>query len=161
MPQIKILYASDFHGSTIVFRKFVNAGLMYKVDYLIYGGDISGKYFVPILRKRDSFEVYYLGKRQVMKENEVLKFVEKIENSGGYTVIADEEEYEKMSSDPSYSEWVFKKLMEDRLRSWLMFAEDKLRNKNIQLLLQLGNDDEEFLANVIKERESSNIKYVE
>ena len=161
MPQLKILYASDFHGSTIVFRKFVNASLMYKVDYSIYGGDISGKYFVPILRRKDYFEAYYLNKKHVMKENELQKFVEKIENSGGYTIVVEENEYEKINTDQSYADRVFKELMESRLKSWLVFAEDKLKDKDIQLLLQLGNDDEEFLAGVIKELESSKVRYVE
>ena len=47
--QIKILYTTDIHGSDVIFKKFLNAGKIYKVNYLIIGGDIAGKYLTPIV----------------------------------------------------------------------------------------------------------------
>jgi len=39
----KILYASDLHGSSLCFRKFLNAGKIYKADVLIIGGDLTAR----------------------------------------------------------------------------------------------------------------------
>jgi len=47
--KVKILFTSDVHGSDIVFRKFLNAGLMYEVNALVIGGDIAGKALHPII----------------------------------------------------------------------------------------------------------------
>ena len=37
------------HGSERTFRKFVNCAKFYKVDHLVMGGDIMGKFLVPIV----------------------------------------------------------------------------------------------------------------
>ena len=50
-PTRRILFATDVHGSERCFRKFINAGSLYKVDYLILGGDITGKLLVPIVKQ--------------------------------------------------------------------------------------------------------------
>ena len=49
----RILFATDIHGSERCFRKFLNAAPLYDVDYLILGGDITGKLLVPIVRNGD------------------------------------------------------------------------------------------------------------
>jgi Icc-related predicted phosphoesterase len=46
---VRLLFASDIHASYTVFKKFLNAGKIYKVDGLIIGGDIAGKALVPII----------------------------------------------------------------------------------------------------------------
>ena len=47
--QLRILFATDIHGSERCFRKFLNAAAFYKVDVLIMGGDVTGKMLVPIV----------------------------------------------------------------------------------------------------------------
>ena len=37
----RILFATDVHGSDVCFRKFINSGKLYEIDYLILGGDIT------------------------------------------------------------------------------------------------------------------------
>ena len=46
---VKIFYASDVHGSTRCFKKFLNAGKFYSADALVLGGDITGKAIVPFV----------------------------------------------------------------------------------------------------------------
>ena len=48
----KAYYASDIHGSELLWRKFLNAGKFYGADVLIMGGDIAGKAVIPIVRRR-------------------------------------------------------------------------------------------------------------
>jgi Icc-related predicted phosphoesterase len=51
MGKIRIFYASDVHGSERCFKKFINAGKIYKANALILGGDLTGKKMIPILRE--------------------------------------------------------------------------------------------------------------
>ena len=50
----RILFATDVHGSERCFRKFLNAAPLYEIDYLILGGDITGKLMVPIVSRTTS-----------------------------------------------------------------------------------------------------------
>ena len=47
--RVRLFYATDVHGSERTFRKFVNGAKFYKVDHLVMGGDIMGKFMVPIV----------------------------------------------------------------------------------------------------------------
>ena len=49
----RLFYATDIHGSERTFRKFINGAKFYKVDHIIMGGDITGKFLVPIVHERD------------------------------------------------------------------------------------------------------------
>ena len=48
-PRLEIFYASDFHGSERVFRKFLNAAAFYKVRAVVFGGDLTGKAIIPFV----------------------------------------------------------------------------------------------------------------
>ena len=52
--QTRVFFATDIHGSERTFRKFLNGAKFYKVDHIIMGGDITGKFLVPIVHERDS-----------------------------------------------------------------------------------------------------------
>ena len=49
--QTKIYFVSDIHGSERCFRKFLNAGPLYKADVMIMGGDLAGKELLIISQK--------------------------------------------------------------------------------------------------------------
>ena len=49
--QTKIYFVSDIHGSERCFRKFLNAGPVYKADVMIMGGDLAGKELLIISKK--------------------------------------------------------------------------------------------------------------
>ncbi|MGB9693522.1 MAG: hypothetical protein ACPLYF_01620, partial [Fervidobacterium sp.] len=47
----RILFATDLHGATQVFLKFISASKLYNVDAAILGGDITGKMVIPIIKR--------------------------------------------------------------------------------------------------------------
>ena len=47
----RILFATDVHGSSKCFRKFINAAPVYKADVLVLGGDLTGKAIQTIVRQ--------------------------------------------------------------------------------------------------------------
>ncbi|MEM2105090.1 MAG: hypothetical protein QXV21_01295, partial [Candidatus Bathyarchaeia archaeon] len=48
--ETRLLFATDMHGSEGVWRKFLNASAMLKVDVAICGGDLTGKMIVPVVK---------------------------------------------------------------------------------------------------------------
>ena len=52
---LKLFFATDVHGSGLVFRKFVNAGKFYGSEHLILGGDITGKLLIPIIEENGKY----------------------------------------------------------------------------------------------------------
>jgi Icc-related predicted phosphoesterase len=47
----RLFFASDFHGSQRIFRKFVNASKHYEPNALVMGGDVVGKLAIPVIRE--------------------------------------------------------------------------------------------------------------
>ena len=45
--RLTIFFASDLHGSTVCFRKFINGARFYGADVLVLGGDLTGKAVLP------------------------------------------------------------------------------------------------------------------
>jgi Icc-related predicted phosphoesterase len=46
---LRAFLASDFHGSDVVFRKFVNALDVYKCDIAFFSGDINGNSMILLI----------------------------------------------------------------------------------------------------------------
>ena len=61
----RLFFASDFHGSQRIFRKFVNAAKHYEADVLIMGGDVVGKLAIPVIRESNGyFRAHLMGKTE-------------------------------------------------------------------------------------------------
>ncbi len=61
--ELTIFFATDVHGSSVCFKKFVGAAKFYGADVLVLGGDVTGKMVVPIARQADgSYLTSFAGK---------------------------------------------------------------------------------------------------
>lgn len=139
---MKLFYASDVHGSDVCFRKFLNAAKVYKADVIVLGGDLTGKALVPIVRSGESYRAEVFGKTWVAKgAAELEKVAEAIRSNGFYTVVMEEDEYEKLSKEPALVDELFTKLMVETLREWVKLAEEKLRGSGVRAYIMPGNDD--------------------
>ncbi len=145
---VKLLFTSDIHGSDVVFKKFLNAGKMYKVDALIIGGDLAGKALYPIVDLGEGkFEV---DSRVVGREG-LQQVIAEIRNSGNYYVITDKKGLEAMKEDKRQLDEAFKNAISEVLRNWIKIAEEKLSDFNVPLYYNLGNDDPEYMFDVLSE----------
>lgn len=135
-----LLFASDFHGSDKVYRKFLNAGKIYKPNFLIAGGDLTGKAIIPIVKRPDgSYSVRYKGEDLRIRSSEELLHIEtNITSSGYYPYETTPEEMEKMDDGKVHE--LFTLLMKKRIESWVKLAEDRLRGI-AEVYLLPGNDD--------------------
>jgi len=70
---MRIYFTTDLHGSQKCWLKFLATPKYYQADVIIIGGDITGKFVVPIVHHpRGHAEATYMGiKRRMKKEEEV------------------------------------------------------------------------------------------
>ncbi|RLI20432.1 phosphoesterase [Candidatus Bathyarchaeota archaeon] len=151
----RILFATDMHGSEGVWRKFLNASAMLKVDVAICGGDLTGKMIVPIVEQKDGkYAYYFMGKNHIAESNQLDKVFKDIRGIGYYPYLTNESEYEEMTKNPKKVDEVFEKVMKSTLESWLELIPQKLPN-GTPVVVCPGNDDRLLVDDVI-----NNSKYV-
>ena len=152
----RIFFTTDVHGSTVVFKKFINAGKFYEAQILILGGDMIGKMVVPIVNQGSGrFSANYLGKLYDVGEGDELDKLEAtLENSGLYPVRLTPNEVQAYKEDRSLVEKRFAELAKERLSRWLDIAEERLRGTGIRCYVQPGNDDPYEVDSVFRSSET-------
>jgi Icc-related predicted phosphoesterase len=141
---LQLFYASDVHGSDVLWRKFVNAGKFYGVDVLVMGGDIAGKAVVPIVRRNGGFVARQVSGDRVFGDDELPAVEKRIRDLGFYPLQLAEDEVERADVDD-----VFARAMAEGLEKWLRLAEERLDGTGIRIFVMLGNDDEPALREVL------------
>lgn len=141
--KIRIFYTTDVHGSTVVFKKFINSAKFYEAQVIILGGDMVGKMIVPLVEQADhSYRANYLGKVYDVNLGEELEHLEQnLENSGLYPLRLSPEEVKAFDDDKSLVEKRFGQLAAERVAKWMQIAEDRLKGTEIKCFVQPGNDD--------------------
>lgn len=138
----RVFYTTDLHGSTVVFKKFINAAKYYDVQVLILGGDMVGKLIIPLVAHSDGhYSANYLGQVYDLEGEELPKAELNFENSGLYPVRVTPDEVEAYRLDRSLVEKKFAQLATERIMRWLEIAEERLRGTGIRCYVQPGNDD--------------------
>ena len=145
----KSFYASDIHGSEMLWRKFINAAAFYKAEVLIMGGDVAGKAVVPIVNRNTSFYAPSITGEQAFTEDQLPGLERRIRDLGLYPHQMTEDELKTIGNDQKALDALFLQIMEETLERWIALAEERLRGKGIQVYVMLGNDDEPALREVI------------
>jgi uncharacterized protein len=153
MKMTRILYGSDFHGSDTVYRKFINAAYQYQASVLIVGGDVTGKGMIPIINEGSGVYTGYLfgARTDCRSKEEIDKFKKTISSVGFYPIVLEKDEADALEKDPGAMSKRFEAEMCQRVREWMILAEEKLTPKNISLYFMPGNDDLFSIDEVIKE----------
>lgn len=139
----RILYGSDFHGSDMVYRKFLSAAFQYQVDYLIVGGDVTGKAMVPIIdHGNGTYTSSLFGKDlTASNEDEKEKISKDISNVGFYPILLKPDEAEALENNMDLLSHRFEQEMCQRIRDWMQLADEKLTPQKKTMLFMSGNDD--------------------
>ncbi|MEN2974384.1 MAG: metallophosphoesterase [Candidatus Caldarchaeales archaeon] len=138
----RILFTTDVHGSEYVFRKFLNALSIYKIDVGIMMGDLSGKLIIPIIKNEDgSYSVTFLGEKKKVKETQIEELKKEIMAVGYYPVTMDRRKFEELEESPEERDRLFINEIKERLRKWIQLAEERLKDKEIRFFISAGNDD--------------------
>ena len=146
---VTLYYASDIHGSDLLWRKFVNAGRFYDADVLVMGGDITGKAVAPIVRENGGFRASEIAGERVFGEDELPALEKRIRDLGFYPLLTTQDELAAAHGDERAVATFFYDAMAASLRGWLELAEDRLGGSGIRLYVMLGNDDEPRLREVL------------
>jgi uncharacterized protein len=143
MKMLRILYGSDFHGSDIVFRKFIASALQYKANVLIVGGDVTGKAMVPVIHQGGGHYSANLfgGDLSAATLNELDKVKKSISNVGFYPIVLEKDEAEELEKNHDKMAARFEHEMCQRIREWMILAEEKLVPQKMDLYFMPGNDD--------------------
>jgi Icc-related predicted phosphoesterase len=146
---LTLYYASDIHGSDLLWRKFVNAGRFYDANVLVMGGDITGKAVAPIVRENGGFRASEIAGERVFDEDDLPAVEKRIRDLGFYPLITTQEELEAARADEGAVATFFYDAMASSLKRWLDLAEERIAGTGIHLYVMLGNDDEPRLREVL------------
>ena len=145
----KSFYASDIHGSDMLWRKFINAATFYGAEVLIMGGDIAGKAVLPIVRRSSQYFVPGFAGERAFTEDELPTLERRIRDLGQYPYRMTEDELAAVQHDRGAIDALFSRIMRETLERWLRLAEERLQGKGVRLYVMLGNDDEPALREVL------------
>jgi Icc-related predicted phosphoesterase len=139
---LRLYYASDIHGSEVLWRKFLNAAAGYEAQVLVMGGDVTGKVVVPLVERPDGVEVELFGERQVLADPDAVEQMEhRIRANGMYPHRMAAAEVERVAGLPldDRERW-FGDVMRRTFDGWLALADERL-DDSIRCFVMPGNDD--------------------
>jgi hypothetical protein len=148
---IRIFFVTDVHGSNLCYRKFLNALKVYNVDVGILLGDLTGKMLIPLVEKpQGGWSTTFMGHQlEVETQEELDKLKKTIEMVGYYWSILTMDEFNVYKSDPKKLDELFNRLMLERLREWIVMADERLANTSYKVYMAPGNDDHMEVDDVI------------
>ncbi|WP_256290532.1 metallophosphoesterase family protein [Halobellus inordinatus] len=138
----RLFFATDVHGSTACWKKFINSADFYDADVLVLGGDTTGKAIFPIVDEGDRYTYTRQGdEHTITEESELEDLLESLENTGYYPYVMDQAEYEQLQSadDDERQNEIFLSEMKARIEEWIDFAEARLDDTPVYACP--GNDD--------------------
>ncbi len=134
---LTLYYASDIHGSDLLWRKFLGASAFYGADAAIMGGDLLGKAVVPIERRDDgTYKLTFLGAERVIGDGELAETESSIRFNGFYPWVASADEITRRRAD---QEALFHQVARGELQHWIDLADERA-NGNRPFVIA-GNDD--------------------
>jgi Icc-related predicted phosphoesterase len=140
---LRILFATDFHGAEVCFRKLFNLAPRAKADVIVIGGDLCGKGLVPLVERNGSFGGEFLGTPFDVVAGAPTEEIEKrIRFHGFYPYRSTPEEVERLRTDPGYLETVMNEELVATVARWMTLADEKLAGTDTICVSIPGNDDE-------------------
>jgi uncharacterized protein len=139
---MRIYFCSDVHASRKCWKKFLNSWKFYEADHIILGGDITGKFVVPIVDRGPTYTATVMGiERKVGTREELEELKTKISDAGQYPFMTTPDEYAEHEGDQGKIDQLFKRLMMERVEEWMEEADDKLRGTGVRCFVSGANDD--------------------
>ena len=141
---LRLYYASDIHGTAVLWRKFLRAPEVYKASVLVMGGDLTGKAVVPVVEDGSGGRVAQLfGQRvEARDEKQVAELEDRVRANGMYPHQMTRAEVDRVASlSPEEREGWFEVVMLDTFGHWLELAPERLTDPSVRCFVMPGNDD--------------------
>ena len=153
--RLRIVVASDIHGSDLCWKKFLAAGQFYRADVLVLAGDVTGKALVPLVEEaRGAYRARFMGADELVSGADLDALESRIRFNGFYPHRCSPEEAERLRVDPAARERIFTSAMKTTAEHWIELADDRLRGSAVRCLVMPGNDDEPFVDAVLASSET-------
>lgn len=140
---MRIYFCSDIHASRKCWKKFLNTASVYGADHLIVGGDITGKFVVPIVEgvggRRTATFMGVARTAETIDELDRLKTW--IADAGQYVFEATQDEVDALSGNQQRIDDLFRRLVVERVEAWIDEAETKLSGSGVRVFVSGANDD--------------------
>lgn len=139
---LKVFFATDLHGSEVVFRKWLNSAKHYGADSLVMGGDLTGKMLVPIVEEADGSvsAKFEGGVVRVQTPEEAAELESRLRNRGYYVQRMTETEKSAIQT-PQQIDELFARHIGETLTRWVELGDDRLAGRDIPAFWMPGNDD--------------------
>ncbi len=140
----RVFFATDIHGSTVCWRKFLNSAKHYEAKVLILGGDMTGKALVPIVEEgAGRWHASLLENRHdFSSEDEVKEFEDAVARRGYYPFRADPDLMAELGRDEALRDELFHEKMLGRIQEWMDMADERLEGTGVECFVSPGNDDQ-------------------
>ena len=139
---MRIVFATDVHGSEQCYRKFLNSARIYRADVMILGGDITGKVLVPIVERSGRWTAFVAGNQATAETAEELRQLRQlIRLSGQYAITVEPDEKAALDSDEDLRHQAFRETMLGTVSDWVELAAERLEPQRIPMIIMPGNDD--------------------
>ena len=150
MARTTIYFVSDLHGSSLCYRKFINAAPIYGADVMVLGADLAGKAIQSIVRQPGGrWQSRFIGTDYDVEDGPELAALEKLIADHGYYPYRTEPGELEAMHDEGRMDGLFLRLMRERLTQWLQIADERLRPRGVPLYFMLGNDDPQELGELL------------
>ena len=158
-PGKRICFVTDVHGSDRCFRKFINSATFYNADYLILGGDITGKTLVPIEHGPRGWRASFNEHSYVdMTQSELQQLEQLIRDAGQYPITGERDELLEWFS-PEQRDETFRRVVVEGIRRWTEIVEQRLAGTDVKCFITPGNDDFWEVDGPL--RDASRVEFVE
>lgn len=140
---MRIYFCSDIHASRKCWKKFLAAGRFYGADHIVMGGDMTGKFVVPIVdRGNGTRTATFLGiERRVESDAELEALVTRIADAGQYAWLTTPDEEAWYREDQARIDELFRRLVLERVEEWVAEADEKHRGSGVRVFVSGANDD--------------------
>jgi len=151
---LRLYYASDIHGTEVLWKKFLNAPKVYNAQVLVMGGDITGKVVIPIVREHDgTWSARLFGGRQEARDEAELDGLERrVRGNGMYPYRTTHAEVDRIAGLPEQEreQW-FESVMLHTFGEWITLADERLAGTGTRCFVMPGNDDPQALEDCIRQ----------
>jgi uncharacterized protein len=141
--KLRLYYASDIHGTEVLWRKFLHAPSVYEAGVLVMGGDLTGKAVIPLVRDGDGVRCELFGESErAGTPEEVEELEHRIRSNGMYPHVMSAMELERVAAlNEAEREVWFAEVMLHTFDRWMELAEERLAENEVRCFVMPGNDD--------------------
>lgn len=152
---LRLYYASDIHGTEVLWRKFLHAPAVYDAPVIVMGGDVTGKVVIPLVEEGDALVAELFGQPERAGTPEERAALEhRIRSNGMYPHVMSPDEVQRVAglTEEERETW-FAEVMLHTFERWLSLAEERLDDPAVRCFVMPGNDDPPGVEEAIERAE--------